>query len=73
VQAFLLELESLASLHEGDAEKMAQLKALYLYAQELVSWSDAPAEISPLPAFHVALLFYPRLSPANTLFSIYSF
>ncbi|KTS52941.1 exonuclease I, partial [Pantoea dispersa] len=37
VQAFLLELESLASLHEGDAEKMAQLKALYLYAQELVS------------------------------------
>jgi exodeoxyribonuclease-1 len=37
VQAFLLELESLASLHEGNTEKMAQLKALYLYAQELVS------------------------------------
>ncbi|RPE03240.1 exodeoxyribonuclease I [Candidatus Pantoea deserta] len=37
VQAFLLELESLASLHEDNAEKMAQLKALYLYAQELVS------------------------------------
>ncbi|MDU6433390.1 MAG: exodeoxyribonuclease I [Pantoea sp.] len=37
VQAFLLELESLASLHEEDAEKMAQLKALYHYAQELVS------------------------------------
>jgi exodeoxyribonuclease-1 len=37
VQAFLLELESLVSLHEGNAEKMAQLKALYLYAQELVS------------------------------------
>jgi len=37
VQAFLLELESLASLHEEDAEKMAQLKALYHYAQALVS------------------------------------
>jgi exodeoxyribonuclease I len=33
----LLELESLATLHEDNAEKMAQLKALYLYAQELVS------------------------------------
>ncbi len=37
VQAFLLELESLASLHEEDADKMAQLKALYHYAQALVS------------------------------------
>lgn len=37
VQAFLLELESLASLHEEDAEKMAQLKALYHYVQALVS------------------------------------
>ncbi len=32
-----MELESLASLHEGDAEKLSQLKALYRYAQELVS------------------------------------
>jgi hypothetical protein len=34
---FLQELESLASLHEADPEKLGQLKALYLYAQELVS------------------------------------
>lgn len=37
VQSFLLELESLANLHEGDNEKIAQLKALYAYARELVS------------------------------------
>jgi len=37
VQAFLLELESLAGLHEEDAEKIAQLKSLYHYAQALVS------------------------------------
>ena len=37
VQAFLLELESLANLHEGDNEKLGQLKALYSYARELVS------------------------------------
>ncbi|NIF20471.1 exodeoxyribonuclease I [Candidatus Pantoea multigeneris] len=37
VQAFMLELESLASLHEQDAEKMKQLKALWQYVQGLVS------------------------------------
>ncbi|WP_397323804.1 exodeoxyribonuclease I [Pantoea agglomerans] len=37
VQAFMQELEALANLHEADAEKVGQLKALYLYAQELVS------------------------------------
>jgi len=37
VQSFLLELESLASLHEADSDKIAQLKALYEYARELVS------------------------------------
>ena len=37
IEAFLLELESLANLHDGDKEKMAQLKALYDYARELVS------------------------------------
>lgn len=37
VTAFLLELESLATLHEGNADKLAQLKSLYLYAQELTS------------------------------------
>ena len=37
IEAFLLELESLANLHDGDKEKMAQLKALYGYARELVS------------------------------------
>ena len=37
VQAFMQELEGLANLHEADAEKVGQLKALYLYAQELVS------------------------------------
>lgn len=37
VQNWLQELESLASRHEDDREKIAQLKALYLYAQELVS------------------------------------
>lgn len=37
IETFLLELESLANLHDGDNEKMAQLKALYDYARELVS------------------------------------
>lgn len=37
IESFLLELESLANLHDGDNEKMAQLKALYDYARELVS------------------------------------
>jgi exodeoxyribonuclease-1 len=37
VSAFMQELEGLANLHEADAEKVGQLKALYLYAQELVS------------------------------------
>lgn len=37
IESFLLELESLANLHDGDKEKMAQLKALYDYARELVS------------------------------------
>lgn len=37
IETFLLELESLANLHDGDNEKMAQLKALYDYARDLVS------------------------------------
>ena len=37
VQSYLLELESLFNLHEGDNDKIAQLKALFDYARELVS------------------------------------
>ena len=37
VQDYVLELESLFNLHEGDKEKMALLKALFDYARELVS------------------------------------
>ncbi|MFS2224617.1 exodeoxyribonuclease I [Pantoea sp. B65] len=37
VQNYLQELESLFNLHEGDQEKVAQLKALFDYARELVS------------------------------------
>ena len=37
LESFLLELESLANLHDGDNEKLAQLKALYDYARELAS------------------------------------
>ncbi|URQ59592.1 exodeoxyribonuclease I [Pantoea alhagi] len=37
IESFLLELESLANLHDGDSEKLTQLKALYDYARELVS------------------------------------
>ncbi|MDR7342934.1 exodeoxyribonuclease-1 [Pantoea alhagi] len=37
IESFLLELESLANLHDGDNDKLAQLKALYDYARELVS------------------------------------
>ncbi|WP_405081912.1 exodeoxyribonuclease I [Pectobacterium versatile] len=36
LQSYLSELSSLYQLHEDDKEKMAQLKALYAYAQELV-------------------------------------
>ncbi|MCU5774313.1 exodeoxyribonuclease I [Erwiniaceae bacterium BAC15a-03b] len=37
VQSYVQELESLANLYEGDNDKMAQLKALFDYARELVS------------------------------------
>lgn len=37
VQSYLLELESLFNLYEGDNDKIAQLKALFDYARELVS------------------------------------
>lgn len=37
VQDYVLELESLFNLHEGDKEKLALLKALFDYARELVS------------------------------------
>ncbi|WP_323638992.1 exodeoxyribonuclease I [Pectobacterium polonicum] len=36
LQSYLSELSDLYQLHEDDKEKMAQLKALYAYAQELV-------------------------------------
>ncbi|RJL54861.1 exodeoxyribonuclease I [Pectobacterium carotovorum] len=36
LQDYLSELSNLYQLHEDDKEKMAQLKALYAYAQELV-------------------------------------
>ncbi|MBN3181825.1 exodeoxyribonuclease I [Pectobacterium brasiliense] len=36
LQGYLSELSNLYQLHEDDKEKMAQLKALYAYAQELV-------------------------------------
>ncbi|MEQ9886317.1 exodeoxyribonuclease I [Pectobacterium zantedeschiae] len=36
LQAYLSELSDLYQLHEDDKEKMAQLKALYAYAQDLV-------------------------------------
>ncbi|KFX19054.1 exonuclease I [Pectobacterium parvum] len=36
LQSYLSELSNLYQLHEDDKEKMAQLKALYAYAQELV-------------------------------------
>ncbi|WP_409159517.1 exodeoxyribonuclease I [Pectobacterium sp. B2J-2] len=36
LQDYLSELSNLYQLHENDKEKMAQLKALYAYAQELV-------------------------------------
>ncbi|MFJ5385291.1 exodeoxyribonuclease I [Pectobacterium sp. CHL-2024] len=36
LQDYLSELSNLYQLHEDDKEKMAQLKALYTYAQELV-------------------------------------
>lgn len=36
LQDYLSELSHLYQLHEDDKEKMAQLKALYAYAQELV-------------------------------------
>ncbi|MBP2167449.1 exodeoxyribonuclease-1 [Erwinia toletana] len=37
VQSYVQELESLANLYEGDSDKIAQLKALFDYARELVS------------------------------------
>ncbi|RWR01220.1 exonuclease I [[Pantoea] beijingensis] len=37
VERYVLELESLANLHETDADKLTQLKALFEYARELVS------------------------------------
>jgi len=37
VQRYVLELESLFNLYEGDNDKMAQLKALFDYARDLVS------------------------------------
>ncbi|WP_357064257.1 hypothetical protein, partial [Nocardia sp. NPDC050799] len=36
VQSYLLQLESLYNLHEGDKEKTALLKALFDYGKELV-------------------------------------
>ena len=37
VQSYVLELESLFNLYEGDSDKIAQLKALFEYARELTS------------------------------------
>lgn len=36
VQAYILQLEALYNLHEGDNAKMAQLKALFDYGKQLV-------------------------------------
>ncbi|MNP79022.1 Exodeoxyribonuclease I [compost metagenome] len=36
VQSYILQLESLYNLHEGDKEKMALLKALFDYGKQLV-------------------------------------
>ncbi|QKJ87745.1 Exodeoxyribonuclease I [Paramixta manurensis] len=37
VESYLLELDALFALHQGNAEKEAQLKALFEYARQLVS------------------------------------